>query len=637
MENSGFFDTKVNEDGSYDRAYLASSFAAYFASFIGNGVFANKLNTLQVIAGTNMTIKVKSGQGWINGYWYENTDDLTLTIQNADGILDRYDSVVLQLSFIDRTIRTIVKTGSVSSKAQPPQVVRNSDYYELQLAYIYIPKGATSILQQRITDKRADSSVCGFVTGVVDQIDTNEFYTQLDGFIQDYINKSGDTYNDFKQFLDNLKELGSTDKESFNASLNELSQEANEQVNALIDEIRGLLDGDVATNLQNQVDKLNKNIEDEKSRISKLEIDAEPVKSTFVIPPEQLGSVKKMYELPTMVPGHSYSLVAYCVDDEQQKVYVSKRTFSYTVTSEMTGSYLKKPTRCIEKVDDILIDKSTFDVPSSALAYDVVPILGTELLSFSYFYLFKSGNDVVKVGENDYEYGLATYDGLENPGRFFGDFVTGENAIEFPRIVLGIGHDSTYISKKINVVFSDVTDEGTIVRNKNVWSKISGLENHNIMYSYAMALMALEGTPKMSLSDSTSFIIRGTRAGGLKVFSDYGFEILIFRNIEYVNELIESKFTSSTYDVAVITDEDVKEALNTPQMSVPSLFGRMKLIWSSFQALDTKTVTVNISVNQNWAEPPDPSEFTVVIREYSKVSPYTGARQDGNWFKQVYG
>lgn len=637
MEKSGFFDTKVNEDGSYDRAYLASSFAAYFASFIGNGVFANRLNTLQVVATTNMTVKVKSGQGWINGYWYENSDDLTLTIDNASGIYNRYDAVVLQLSFIDRAIKVVVREGVPSSAAQPPSPLRNSDYFELVLAHIYVPKGATNIPQQRIVDKRADATVCGFVSGVVDQIDTSEFYTQLNGFIESYINKSNNTYNEYKQFLDSLKDSGSDDKESFNVALDELSQEASAQVNALIDEIRGLLDGDVATNLQNQIDKINQGIEVEKVRIDKLELDSDPVKRTFIIPPEQVGQAKKLYNLPPMIPGHSYSLIAYSVDDEQQKVYVAKRAFHYTVTSEMTGSYLKKPTRCIEKVDDMLIDKSTFDVPESAFAYDVVAILGTELLSFTYFYLFKSGDDVVEVSENSYEYGLEAYDGLEQPGKFFGDFVSGENAIEFPQIVLGIGHDNKYLGKKINIVFSDITDKGTIVRDKSVWNKISGLERHSIAYSYAMALMALEGVPKMSLSDSTTFTIKGTRSDGLKVFSEYGFSILIFRNIAYANDLIEARFGASTYDVAVLTDKDVKEAINTPQMSVPSLFGRMKLIWSSFQAVDTKTVTVNISVNQNWAEPPDPSEYTVVIREYPKVSPYTGEMQDGNWFQQVQG
>lgn len=630
-ETSGFFNSKVLDDGSYDRVYLAENFADYFASFVGNGVFANKLNALQVIVDSAMNVKVRAGQAWINGYWYENDSDLSLTLPTAPTTGYRTDSIVVRYGVTDRSIKCYVKEGTLNTANPAP--TRNSEYYELVLAYVKVNAGTVTISQSMITDKRGDKSVCGYVTGLIDQIDTTDFYTQLNGWLEEYMNKTENQYDSFSSYLSQKKNTADSDLSVFEGDLNTLKTSATNDVNALIEEIRGLLDGDVATNLQNQIDKVKGDLSESNERISKTEQDVEPVKSTFVISPEQSSVTKTMYELPPMIPGHSYSLIAYCVDDEQKKVYVSKRTFAYTVTGEMTGSYLKKPTRCIEKIDYTLIDKSTFDVPSSALTYDVVPILGTELLSFSYFYLFKSGNDVVKVDENNYEYGLSTYDGLENPGRFFGDFVTGENAIEFPQIVLGIGHDSKYISKKINVVFSDVTDEGTIVRNKSIWDKVSSMENHTLRYSYAMALMALEGTPKMSLSDSTKFLIKGTRADGLKVFTDYGFEILIFRNIEYVNELLESNFSSRAYDIAVITDTEVKESLDMPQMSVPSLFGRMKLKWSSFQTSDTKTVTVNISVNQNYAEPPDPSEYTVVIKEYPKISPYTGRQQDGNWFR----
>ena len=78
-EKSGFFDAHL-VDGEYDRIYLAESFAKYFASFIGNGIFGGKSNELMVQqkATADMSVRVLSGQAWINGYWYENTSKLTL-------------------------------------------------------------------------------------------------------------------------------------------------------------------------------------------------------------------------------------------------------------------------------------------------------------------------------------------------------------------------------------------------------------------------------------------------------------------------------------------------------------------------------------------------------------------------------
>ena len=92
MERSSFFNAQM-QGNSYDRVYLAEDFARYFASFIGNGVFPTPSTNLQVVAiNSNMTIKIKIGKAWINGYFYENTEDLTHVIEVADGLLNRIES-----------------------------------------------------------------------------------------------------------------------------------------------------------------------------------------------------------------------------------------------------------------------------------------------------------------------------------------------------------------------------------------------------------------------------------------------------------------------------------------------------------------------------------------------------------------
>ena len=53
-EESGFFEAMLDQDGSYDRAYVAKQFADYFAMFVGNGVFASPTNQLMVTSGSGM-------------------------------------------------------------------------------------------------------------------------------------------------------------------------------------------------------------------------------------------------------------------------------------------------------------------------------------------------------------------------------------------------------------------------------------------------------------------------------------------------------------------------------------------------------------------------------------------------------
>lgn len=93
MERSSFFNAVIDQNGIPDRSYLAEDFARYFSTFIGNGVFPNPANQLQVVAvDDNMQIRIKAGFAWINGYMYENTDDYIFKLYPADGVLNNVSS-----------------------------------------------------------------------------------------------------------------------------------------------------------------------------------------------------------------------------------------------------------------------------------------------------------------------------------------------------------------------------------------------------------------------------------------------------------------------------------------------------------------------------------------------------------------
>lgn len=191
-EQSGFFDAHASADGSgnvvYDRTYLAESFAKYFASFIGNGVFGGKSSELLVKQKetADMSIRVLPGQAFINGYFYENTDELVLPIDNANGVLSRIDLIVLRWDKNERAIHLVVEKGPPASSPSAPLLKRNDDIYDLELAKVTINAGATRISQIDIVDTRLDTNVCGFVTGVVDQLDTTEFSLHLNAWIEQF-------------------------------------------------------------------------------------------------------------------------------------------------------------------------------------------------------------------------------------------------------------------------------------------------------------------------------------------------------------------------------------------------------------------------------------------------------------------
>lgn len=218
-ERSGFFDAHL-VNGEYDRVYLAEHFARYFASFIGNGVFAGKSNELMVKQkeSADMSVRVLTGQGFINGYFYENTDELSLAIDTADGVLDRIDLIVLRLDKSERSIRALVEKGTPAFSPSMPVLKRNDDYYELALAKILVEAGATKITQANIVDARLDSDVCGFVAGVVKQFDTTEFGRQLESFVEQYSDYYVEQFNQYnEEYLGWLAQR----KETYNGQFNQ--------------------------------------------------------------------------------------------------------------------------------------------------------------------------------------------------------------------------------------------------------------------------------------------------------------------------------------------------------------------------------------------------------------------------------
>jgi len=196
MEKSGFFNGI-----SGDRKYKASDFAEYFNSFITNGVFPNPSSNLQVIANNNMTISLKSGKAWINGYIYINTDDLILSIDPADGTLNRIDRIVLKYDTVNRIITAQVKKGTFASSPTAPALQRDADAYELGIADINVAKGIVSIPQSNITDTRLNTSLCGIVNSLI-QADTTTLLNQYESGMQ---NKEAQFTQDFNTWFATIR------------------------------------------------------------------------------------------------------------------------------------------------------------------------------------------------------------------------------------------------------------------------------------------------------------------------------------------------------------------------------------------------------------------------------------------------
>ncbi|MBO3443418.1 hypothetical protein [Clostridium sp. CCUG 7971] len=231
MEKSFIFNS-INGD----RKMKAEDFREYFIPFISNGIYPNPSTKLQVISNTGMSIIIKEGKAFINGALYINTDDLVLTLDHADGVLDRIDRIVLRMDTIERNIKCIVKKGQFASNPVGPSLQRDADAHELCIAEILISKGSIDIKQNMIADTRLNTEICGIVTGLIKEIDTTTLYNQLQAHIQEKGIEMNEWLKDAKVFFEN-------------------------DFNTWFDTVKGVLDGDVAGNLLNEINKLKETVD----------------------------------------------------------------------------------------------------------------------------------------------------------------------------------------------------------------------------------------------------------------------------------------------------------------------------------------------------------------------------------------
>lgn len=233
MSDYGLFWNSQNGD----RVYNADSMEEWLKPFFVTGVFNGEL---QVIADEGMKISVMPGYCNINGkVRYFNSQ--TFTIETANGVTDRIDTVVIERNDADRIIYVKVVTGDSSGAPTPP--IRDNGIYQLVIAQIVVEADTIEITQSSIIDTRTDSYLCGYVCSTVKEIDFDQLVIQYKQF---FLELRAKYMNDWINWSDETKEI-------YEAWITDTENE----FNAWFDHIRDQLDTDVAGHLQNEIDDIS--------------------------------------------------------------------------------------------------------------------------------------------------------------------------------------------------------------------------------------------------------------------------------------------------------------------------------------------------------------------------------------------
>lgn len=204
---SGFYNSY---DG--DRKYTATQLSDLFSNLITDGVLMNYGDAFSVTAnGNDNSVVVGPGRAWFNNIWVLNDNAMHIQFPEA-GVLDRYDALALTInkSVGTRAVSIEVVTGQQSAEPVHPTLTLDdeNEIWQYPLAYIFRENGSTAISQSNVECK-VGTTECPFITGILETISTDAMLAQWEG--------------EFMEWFDNL---------------------------------HAVLDEDVATHLQNEIEAL---------------------------------------------------------------------------------------------------------------------------------------------------------------------------------------------------------------------------------------------------------------------------------------------------------------------------------------------------------------------------------------------
>lgn len=192
-----------------DRKYNALQMSSIFDGIIEDGVYMTIGDALAVKQSSGMTVTIGEGRAWFDHTWTLNDSLYPITLDASDVLLSRIDAIVLEVN-ANTTTRAnsfkIVK-GAPASNPVRPTLVKSELLNQHPLAYISVPKGATSISQSNITNA-VGTSECPFVTGVLEGMNIDNLVAQWGAQWAEWISSNT---SEFESWFQEMKDQLSTD------------------------------------------------------------------------------------------------------------------------------------------------------------------------------------------------------------------------------------------------------------------------------------------------------------------------------------------------------------------------------------------------------------------------------------------
>lgn len=197
---SGFFN-------GIDKKYDAIQIAAMFDGIITDGVFSNVEKQFEIKATTGNVITIGTGRAWFDHTWTYNDSPIQFTLDPAEPLLSRFDTLVLEMNKINRENTIKYLKGSPASIPIEPTYVNNSQIHQVPLGVIYRQAGTTMITQADISSKVGTVS-CPLVTAVNQSMTIDAIVAKWNA---EFLLWTADEKSEFNTWFDLVKNQLATD------------------------------------------------------------------------------------------------------------------------------------------------------------------------------------------------------------------------------------------------------------------------------------------------------------------------------------------------------------------------------------------------------------------------------------------
>ena len=227
---------------NHDRKYDALQFGQIFDGIIKDGVYATYKKALLVKASNNPNeVIVQPGRAWFNHTWSYNDADLPIEAPQPEVLLDRLDTLVLDINSEDETRANSIIWVQGTPTSQVPQranLIHTVTHNQYPLCDVYRKAGTTQIYAGDIRN-RIGSSDCPFVTGVLEAINVDDWLELWNTAFSEMIE---DDRSDFGTFLTGAQSEYASFKSTSQSDFSNLMSTSQSSLDSLLTTSQGRVD-----------------------------------------------------------------------------------------------------------------------------------------------------------------------------------------------------------------------------------------------------------------------------------------------------------------------------------------------------------------------------------------------------------